>query len=184
MPPEESTTFNKSRFRNDLLFLFFVSCLLLLFGWLSVIRVIPINTDLSLVPLGPVASTFFSLWIRSAMVLGLLVPVLVWLFFVRSSDVRTTFGRYLFVLMFQIGTEITLTLALFTSMAVPIGTVYTAFRLCQLRKAVAIIRRSEQLQVTARKLVLGLLAALFVFWLINLTVVLIIIEWPRLLMSA
>lgn len=163
------------------MFLCSATLFLLLFGWLSVAEVVPINLELSTAPLSPWAAQFFGWWIRVAMVLGLIVPLVVFLFFIRSSDVRMTFGLYLFVLVFQIGTEITLTLVYFSAMAVPIGTIYTAYRLWQLLQSWQVIHQTTQLTATSRKLIQGLLGVLFAFWLTNLIFVLIILEWPRLL---
>ena len=183
MQPEDTSTRHRNFRQNNLQFVFFATVLLLLFGWSSVTRVLPINMDLSLAPISPAASRFVGLWIRMAMAVGILIPVLVILFFVRRSDVRTALGVYLFVLVFQIATEVSLSYLFFTSMAVPIGTVYTAFRLWQLWEAMKIIQRSDQLAATSRRIVVGLLMVLFGFWLINLIVVLIIIEWPRLFVA-
>lgn len=180
MPAENEPTRCRTFLTDNLRFVFLGTAILLLFGWLTVTRLLPINMELSLAPISHQASRFVGLWIRIAMVLGGLLPLLVFLFFVAHSEVRTTLGLYLFVLVFQIATEVFLSRLFFTSMAVPIGTVYTSFRLWQLWEAMKIIRQTDQLEVASRMIVEALLIFLFVFWLINLIAVLIIIEWPRL----
>ncbi len=166
--------------RPALRFVVLATVTLVLIANLVIAEIFPIRQDLAEVPLDPRVQEFVRWWLRIGLALGVLLPLVVFLVKIRLAAIRQILGPYLFVLISQIATEATMRRCFFTSMLVIIGTIYTAYRLFQLRQASIIFRESKQLPSRTRSFVKILLWSLVIFWGINFSVLLIGIEWPRL----
>ncbi|WP_425397650.1 hypothetical protein [Aeoliella sp.] len=166
--------------RHAVVFVVLATVLLAIVGCLARGGIISFNLDLDQAPLDAGTQRFVRAWLRLGLVLGVVTPLVVCLCWLRSSDVRQTLGVYVMVLVAQIATEVMMRRLFFTSMLVIIGTTYTAYRLWQLWRIEQVLGTSEQLSQNARRLMMGLLYFLVAFWTVNLTVVLLGIEWPRL----
>ncbi len=166
--------------RHSLVVVACLTVVLRLLGWMTTWEMLPINPDLERAPLHSETARFIRWWLRSALIVGVALPVLAFLIGIRRRDLRQAFGLYLLVLAGQIATEMMMRRTFFSSMLVLIGTAYTAYRLWQLWQGIRLVRSSNQVSNVGRRLALSLLWLLFAFWGINLTVILVFIEWPRL----
>lgn len=72
---------------------------------------------------------FVKIWIQIAIVIGLLLPVIAFLVWIRNPNVRTIFGGYLLVMVIQIVTEQICSRIFSPSLLLIIGTIYTTFRI-------------------------------------------------------
>ncbi len=132
----------------------------------------PISTQdlLRLAP--PWVGPAFRLWMTTAVILALALPLLVLAAWGRHASVRWALLPYVLVLAVQIATEIVLT-RLFSTRPVAIaGLVYTSYRLWQLVRARAAFAAAPAPGGFARRGVDLILLAGLVFWSANLLVVL------------
>jgi hypothetical protein len=123
---------------------------------------------------------FFQIWIAIALFVGVLLPGIAFLVFFRQPQLRKVLGFYLLVLIVQIAAEQILSSTLFPSIVVLIGTIYTAFRLWQLWQAQQIVAGTTQPEGFRLRFLNSLLWLMFLFWLSNL-IMLVILPWGKIL---
>lgn len=115
-----------------------------------------------------------------AIFVGILLPRTAFFVWIRHPEPRKVLGFYLLVLSVQIVTEQVLSRALFPSIVVAIGTIYTAFRLWQLWQGQKLLATNSQTVVPHRKLMYVLLWLILLFWLSNL-LMLLVLPWRLIL---
>lgn len=145
---------------------------LALLGVLAVRGVLPLTLDDDR-PLGG----WLRLWFQLTVVVGLVLPALALLLGWRRPAVRAALAPYLVTLLIQILTERVFSTLFFPLIVIPIGTLYTAYRLWQLWRAQRLVATTAIPPRWLRPLLWLLLA----HWTINLVAVLLIGQWPRLL---
>lgn len=166
-----------SHWKTTLSFIGIATFLILLFGWLVTQGVLPFKTILEYSNFG---LKFIRVWLRIAIFIGIVLPATAFLIWIRNREVRKVFGFYLFVAIAQIATEGILSSLWFGSIVVPIGTLYTAFRIGQLWQGQRAIDTTPQLTPMSRTSIEGLLWILLIFWSLNL-IMLFVLSWPRIL---
>lgn len=156
---------------------FIVSATLLtLFGgWLIGANILPIQPQLNY---SEAEQNFVQVWIRIAIVVGLLLPSVAFATGWRSPERRTVFGFYLLVLVVQILTERICSQIFSRSLLVIIGTLYTVFRLWQLWQGRQVLAMDTQRG--SKRIVHSLLWLLLLFWMVNLTF-LLVVGWSNIL---
>lgn len=157
-------------------FVLFATLLTILVGWLTTTEAFPIQKT---IPFDTTERSFIKLWLNLAILIGLILPSVAWLVWIRNSQPRRILGFYLFVLIVQIITERVFIKIAFPSLVVTIGTLYTAFRLWQIWQGQQLLRQASW-SSSGRKLMNALLWILGLFWGSNL-IVLLTLVWPAVL---
>ncbi len=103
---------------------------------------------------------FIRIWANVAGLLGVIIPVVIWIVFWNEPIVRVFFSCYLLAVVVQLGSEIGFSRTLCKSVVVIIGTLYTGFRIWQLW--------SELHSFTYPQPWLALLWLVFLFWVANM----------------
>lgn len=163
---------------RDLGFVLIATLVVGAFGLVAIHGPLPIERELSGVPLAHDDREFMRWWFRIAGGVGLVLPLVTFILGFRSHRVRSTFGRYLWVLAIQIATEATFRRLFFSTIVIVIGTIYTAYRVCVLGSAWKQLGEIEPSRTSGdglRRLVLFLIA----LWSVNL-LVLLSLRWPGL----
>jgi hypothetical protein len=75
---------------------------------------------------------FIKVWINFALLFGVIIPIIILLFFWNAPIVRAFFSHYLFAVAVQLASERILNRTLCLSAVVISGTLYTGFRIWQL----------------------------------------------------
>lgn len=151
--------------------------IVLLTGWLTMSRVLPIKMTLDY---SRAELNFIQFWVKLAIFIGIALPGAAFFVWIRHSEPRTVLGFYLLVLIIQVVTEQILSKMLFPSIVVTIGTIYTAFRLWQLWQGQQLVAATTELGVLSHGLIGGLLWLMLLFWLSNL-IMLSVLPWPIIL---
>lgn len=115
-----------------------------------------------------------------AILVGLLLPGIAFLVWIRQKELREFLGFYLLVLIIQIVTEQVLSSVLFPSIVVVTGSIYTAFRVWQLWQGQQLMTTTAQPDTRIRTIIGSLLWLLLLFWSSNL-IMLLVIAWPSIL---
>ncbi|MBD2580457.1 hypothetical protein [Oscillatoria sp. FACHB-1406] len=103
---------------------------------------------------------FIRIWVKVALVVGVILPLVMWVTFWEQSLVRQFFSCYLLTVAVQLACEVTLSRLLTQSVVVIIGTLYTGYRIWQVW---------EGLHLVAYPMYgLGLLGLVLCFWVANL----------------
>lgn len=157
-------------------FVLLATLITLLMSWLIPMGVLPIQQIISHNAAG---RSFIQVWFKLAITVGLILPSIAWLLWFRNPQPRRILDFYLSVLIIQILTERVFISLLFPSLAVIIGTLYTAFRIWQLRHGQQLIRQNSW-DFSNRKQLNVLLSILLVFWCSNL-VMLLTLGWSGIL---
>lgn len=163
--------------KTTISFLCLATLLIWLIGWLTITGVLPIKTAIDY---NQQESNFIQVWVVIAIVVGILLPGTAFGVWIRHPEPRKVLGFYLLVLLVQIVTEQVLSGVLFSSIVVPIGTIYTAFRLGQLWQGQKLLATDTQAVVPYQKLMYVLLWLILLFWLSNL-VMLLVLPWRLIL---
>lgn len=150
-------------------FVTLATLLILLIGWLIKNNALPVKT---IINYNTWETNFIQFWIWVALVVGLLLPAIAFLVWMRRPEPRKILGFYLLVLLVQIITEQVVSSVLFPSLLVIIGTIYTIYRLWQLWQGQQIVNTDTQLNTPNRRILRSLLQLLLLFWSINLTILL------------
>lgn len=87
--------------KTILSFLVCATLLILLSGWLMAVNLLEIQTDIAY---SEAERNFLKIWIQVAIAIGLLLPGVAFLVWIRNRNLRTVFGFYLLVLAIQIVT--------------------------------------------------------------------------------
>ncbi|MEG4962530.1 MULTISPECIES: hypothetical protein [unclassified Microcoleus] len=163
--------------KTILSFIVSATVLTLLSGWLMVANLLPIQAEIDY---SEAERSFVQIWLQVAIVIGLLLPGVAFLVWIRHPNLRTIFGFYLLVLAIQIVSEQIFSRVFSSSLLVIIGTIYTAFRVWQLWQSQQFLRMSDPSGKVGDRLAHGLLWILLLFWSANL-IFLLVIGWLRIL---
>ncbi len=154
-------------------FLFLSTLLIFVTAWLTTSGILPINRAIDYTD---EQASFLKVWMTTAIFLGILLPAIALAIWIRHPQPRKVLSFYLLVLIIQIVIERVLTGALFPSIAVTIGTIYTAFRLWQLWQGQKLLAAQTGTIVPKPKLLSGLLWLMLLFWSSNL-LMLLLLPW-------
>jgi hypothetical protein len=160
--------------KTTLSFVISATLLTLVVGWLIATGAVPIQKNIQF---SDAERAFMQVWIRLAIAIGLILPSVAWLIWFKYPQPRKILGFYLSVLIIQIITEQIFSSAVFPSLVVTIGTIYTAFRLWQLWRGRQLIHTFHS---SSRKWVSALLSILGLFWSSNL-IMLLTLGWSSIL---
>lgn len=114
---------------------------------------------------------FLRFWVKVALGIGAIVPLILLIILWNEPNVRQFLLVYLAVLIVQLVSEASLSRWLVPSVVVPIGTLYTIFRIWQLWEGLQIIDYPQPW--------LGLLWLVLLFWIANI-IMLIFMAIPSL----
>jgi hypothetical protein len=153
-------------------FIGIATLLVIAIAWLISLKILPIATDLNYKEAG---LRFIQVWIWLAISIGIVLPGIAFLVWFDRPEYRNVFGFYLLVIIIQILTEQFTAKILFSSLVVPIGTVYTIFRLWQVWQGQQLIQSTTQ-DGLSYNLAIALLWLLFLFWSSNL-IMLLTLGW-------
>lgn len=163
--------------KTTISFLSLATLLILLISWLTISGVLPIKMAIDY---SQKEFNFIQVWVVIAILVGILLPGIAFIVWSRHPEPRKVLGFYLLVLLVQIVTEQVLSGVLFSSIVVPIGTIYTAFRLGQLWQGQKLLAANSQTIVPHQKLMYVLLWLILLFWLSNL-IMLLVLPWRLIL---
>ena len=133
------------------------TCLSVSYGWLVKQGKLPFN---SVMAFNDAQWQFIKVWVNIALLIGVILPVVMWIVFWEQPVIRAFFNCYLLVLTVQLASEISLSRTLCKSVFVIIGTLYTGFRIWQLL--------SGLYSFTLPLPWLALLWLVFLFWVANM----------------
>lgn len=163
--------------KTILSFIISATILTLLFGWLIKANILPIQTEINY---SEAERNFVRIWIQIALVIGLLLPGVAFLVWIRHQKARTVFGFYLLVLAVQIITEQIANRVFSSSLLVIVGTIYTTFRVWQLWQGQQFFKVTAQSTNIREQVAQGLLWLMLLFWSANL-IFLLVVGWLRIL---
>jgi hypothetical protein len=127
------------------------------YGWLVKQGKLPFN---SVMAFNDVQRQFIEVWAKIALLVGVIVPIVMWIVFWEQPVLRTFFSYYLLVVAVQLASEISFSRIYVKSVVVIIGTLYTGFRLWQLWAGLHSFNYPQPW--------LGLLWLVFIFWVANI----------------
>ena len=127
------------------------------YGWLVKVRKLPLNLMMNF---SEAQFRFIKIWAKLAALVGIAVPIVMWIMFWQISNIRVFLSCYLFAIFVQLASEIAFSRILCKSVVVCIGTLYTGFRIWQLWAGIQLIAYSPSL--------LLLLWLVLLFWIANL----------------
>ena len=99
------------------------------YGWLVENRKLPLN---SVMAFNDAQIEFIKVWAKLAAVIGIILPIVMWIVFWHEPIVRIFFGCYLLAVVVQLASETAFSRIFCQSVVVIIGTLYTGFRIWQL----------------------------------------------------
>jgi hypothetical protein len=157
---------------NWLTVFFFIAIATLLsaiYGWLVKTGKLPFKSSMDY---GDAQLQFMKVWVKVALLLGVIIPVVLWFVFWDQVVARQFFSCYLLVVVVQLASESSFKSIFCPSVVVIIGTLYTGFRIWQLWSG---------LHLTTYPMPwLGLLWLVFLFWVANM-IMLISMPIPNIL---
>ena len=114
-----------------IIFLFIAIATILSFGYGRLVKQerLPFN---SVMAFNDTQWQFMKVWVNIALLLGVILPSILWIFFWDIATLRNFFSCYLFVVAVQLICETYFSRLLCKSVVVIIGTLYTGFRIWQL----------------------------------------------------
>ena len=127
------------------------------YGWLVKKEKLPLN---SVMAFNDTQTQFIKIWAKVAGLIGIIIPVVMWIVFWNEPTVRVFFSCYLVAVVVQLASETGFSRTLCKSVVVIIGTLYTAFRIWQLWSGLHLIIYPQPW--------LGLLWLVFLFWVANM----------------
>ena len=127
------------------------------YGWLVKQGKLPLN---SVMAYNERERQFIEVWAKIALLVGVIVPIVMWIIFWEQPVLRTFFSYYLLVVAVQLASEISFSRIYVKSVVVIIGTLYTGFRLWQLWAGLHSFNYPQPW--------LGLLWLVFIFWVANI----------------
>lgn len=163
--------------KTILSFIVSATLLVLLSGWLIRANLLPIQTEINY---SEAERSFVQIWLQVAIAIGLLLPGVAFLVWIRHAGARTVFGFYLLVLGIQIITEQIFSRVFSSSLLVIVGTIYTTFRVWQLWQGQQFLRVNAQSGNVRFSVAQGLLWLMLLFWSANL-IFLLVVGWLRIL---
>ena len=162
--------------RTTFIFMVLATLVVILMGWLTIIRILPISQVINYSDAG---LRFIRVWILLAIAIGLIIPTITFILWFKYPEVCKIFGFYLLVIVIQIVTEHIVSRVLFPSLVVIIGTLYTAFRVWQLWYEQQFIKSINFSRANFR-VISSVLWLLLLFWSSNL-IMLLTLSWPSIL---
>ena len=99
------------------------------YGWLVDKGKLPFNSTMAF---SDAQIQFIRVWAKIAGLIGIIIPVAMWIFFWNEPTVRVFFSCYLLAVAVQLASERSFSRTLCKSVVVIIGTLYTGFRIWQL----------------------------------------------------
>lgn len=160
--------------RTSISFVMLATLIVVLIGYLISMGLLPIRETIDFEG-GELQ--LIRVWMKVAIALGLVLPTVALTIGLKYPQQRKVFGFYLLLLLIQIVTEQVFSQAWMPSLVVPIGTLYSMFRVWQIKQGLQLVQ-SVQKQRLKYKLLNGVLWLVFCFWAGNL-VILITLAWPR-----
>ena len=127
------------------------------YGWLVRTKKLPLN---SVMAFNNAQFQFIKVWAKVAAILGIIIPVVMWIVFWNQPNVRLFFSCYLFAVVVQLVSETSFSRILCKSVVVIIGTLYTGFRIWQLWSGLHLITYPQPW--------LTLLWLVLLFWIANM----------------
>lgn len=127
------------------------------YGWLVKQEKLPFN---SVMAFNERELQFMKVWVKVALLLGVILPVIMWVVFWHEPTLRTFFSYYLLIVAIQLISEISFSRIYVKSVVVVIGTLYTGFRLWRLWGGLHLTNYSQPW--------LALLWLAFLFWVANI----------------
>jgi hypothetical protein len=127
------------------------------YGWLVKQEKLPFN---SIMAFNDAQWQFMKVWVNVALLIGVILPLIVWIVFWDRAILRQFFSIYLLVVVVQLASEIGFSRILCPSVVVIIGTLYTGFRIGQLWMGLHLVSYSQPW--------LALLWLVFIFWVANM----------------
>lgn len=137
-----------------------------IYGWLVKQKKLPLNSAMAF---NDREFQFIKVWAKVAGLLGIIIPVVIWIVFWNEPIVRVFFSCYLLAVVVQLVSEASLSRILCKSVVVIIGTLYTGFRIWQLWLGLHLITYPQPW--------LALLSLVLMFWVANM-IMLIIVAIP------
>lgn len=160
--------------RTSIAFVIFTTLITIAVGSLISADWLPIGKTIEL---GAGGLRFLLVWMNLAIAIGVVLPAIAFVIGFKHSKLRKVFGFYFLLLGIQIVTEQIFSQYWMPSLVVPIGTLYTAFRIWQLWGGLQLVH-SDQKQLLRSKLSVGTLWLTFCFWISNLFL-LLLLAWPN-----
>ena len=127
------------------------------YGWLVKKGKLPFN---SVMAYTDAQFQFIKVWIKFALLFGIIIPVIISIALWNTPVVRAFFGYYLFAVAVQLLSERVLSRTLCLSTVVISGTLYTGFRIWQLWSGLYLITYPQPW--------LSLLWSVLLFWVANM----------------
>jgi hypothetical protein len=165
--------------KSSLVFVVIATLVTLLVGSLTQQGILPLTEQINY---SETVSQFLSYWMMVAVGLGLVLPLLAWIYWWQEQELRYLWGVYLGVLVVQIITEQLLSVIWIPSVVVTVGTIYTAFRIWQLITLQSLFSSRSSLKVAKKRLQRVLAWLLLLYWGANL-IFLVTAAWPTILQS-
>lgn len=138
------------------------------YGWLVKKEILPFN---SVMAFNDAQLQFMKVWVNIALLLGVILPLLMWFVFWNEPALHQFFSCYLVVVVIQLTSEIFFSRILCKSVVVIVGTLYTGFRIWQLWVGFDLITQIQPW--------LALFWLVFLFWVANM-IMLITLAIPSL----
>ncbi|MGF1588186.1 MAG: hypothetical protein ACFCU7_02900 [Pleurocapsa sp.] len=139
------------------LFCAIATLLSVIYGWLVKKGKLPFK---SVMAFSDDQLQFMKVWVGVAVLLGVILPVIMWVFFWDRPVLRIFFSCYLLAVVVQLASETSFSRTLCKSVVVIIGTLYTGFRIWQLWSGLHLIIYPQPW--------LALLWLVFLFWVANM----------------
>ena len=162
--------------RTSISFIVLATLIVISIGYLSSVGLLPIHKTIRFEG-GELQ--FIRVWMKLAITIGIILPATAFVIGFKHPELRRIFGFYLLLLGIQIATEPIFSPGWMLSLVVPTGTLYTAFRVWQLRQGLRLIQSARK-QRLVYKLLSGMLWLLSCFWFGNLAV-LLTLAWASIL---
>ena len=162
--------------KKILLFIVSATILTVLSGWLIGSNFLPIQIEINY---SEAERSFVQIWVQIALVIGLLLPGLAFLVWIRHAETRLIFGFYLLVLAIQIITEQLVSRVFSSSLLVIVGTLYTLFRVWQLWQGQQFLKVAQNNNIRTQ-IAASLIWLLLLFWSSNL-IFLFLVAWLKIL---
>lgn len=158
-----------NRWLSVFLFIAIATLLSALVGWLIKKRALPLKPMMAF---SSAQWQFMRIWVKVALVVGVILPLVMWVVFWNQPIPRQFFSCYLLAVAVQLACEVTFSRWLCKSVVVIIGGLYTGFRIWQLWEGLHL--------VAYPMLWVGLLGLVLLFWVANL-IMLMVMAIPSIL---
>lgn len=162
--------------RTSISFAVLATLVVLLIGYLTSAGLLPIRQTIGLEG-GELQ--FMSEWMKAAIAIGIILPAVTFAVGFKQPKLRKILGFYFLLLGVQILTEQIVSQTWMPSLVVSVGTLYTLFRVWQLRQGLQLMQINSR-QSARYSLLKSAIWLMFCFWVSNLAV-LLVLAWPSVL---